>query len=102
MRGCIGLSCLPDEIGGMTSLARLYLGGCTSLESLPGGVSGLAALRLLDASGSGLQSLPPAATALGALETLVLCGCAQLTSTLHIYGLTALRLLNLSRYCLNP
>jgi hypothetical protein len=72
---------LPEGIGGLGALKVLDLYGCTSLASLPEGIGGLGALEKLYLEGcTSLMSLPEGIGGLGALERLYLEGCTSLVS----------------------
>jgi hypothetical protein len=81
LRGCTSLASLPEDIGGLGALKELNLYGCTSLASLPEGIGGLGALKELDLCGcTSLASLPEGIGGLGALKKLDLDGCSSLVT----------------------
>lgn len=63
------LTMLPDEIGTLSSLKVLDIGG-NAISSLPAAVSGLTSLKELDMDSCGLTSLPSGIAGLHALTTL--------------------------------
>ena len=65
------LVALPDAIGGLASLQRLYLGN-NQLAALPEAIGGLASLQELSLDSNQLAALPEAIGGLARLQTLSL------------------------------
>ena len=64
------LSALPPEIGQLTALQYLYLGG-NQLSALPPEIGQLTALQSLDLRGNQLSALPPEIGQLTALQSSI-------------------------------
>lgn len=65
-------------IGGLSGLQQLILRGCPALSMLPGEVSRMASLRLLDASECRtLTAIPNGVGALTSLQSLLLGSCTS-------------------------
>ncbi|KDP38827.1 hypothetical protein JCGZ_04984 [Jatropha curcas] len=96
LSGCTKLQNLPECIGQLQSLKRIYVRGL-KFSTLPNNFGYLKSLKELDAIGSGIKTLPSSFNQLSRLECLNFKGCKGLTVwPSSLSGLNSLQKLNLS------
>ncbi|KAG0615433.1 hypothetical protein M758_5G040900 [Ceratodon purpureus] len=88
LKECTSITALPDSIGRLSRLQKLYLDSCTSLQKLPSSIGQLTALEALSLWGCGrLEALPDTFTALSALNNLSMNGCSSISELPTTLGL---------------
>eukprot|EP00253_Pinus_taeda_P030631 PITA_30631 len=95
---CEQLQTLPESIGNLSGLQSLHLSGCHGLQTLPDSVGNLSGLQSLDLSWcKSLQTLPDSVGNLSGLQSLNLSWCKSLQTLPDSVGnLCGLQSLDLS------
>ncbi|XP_022877508.1 disease resistance protein At4g27190-like [Olea europaea var. sylvestris] len=92
---------LPDCTVKCAEASTLLLTGNHNLKIVPGSfLQGFQSLRILNLSGSKVQSLPSTLVQLGELRALLLCHCFCLTELPSLEGLSKLQVLDCSGTCI--
>ena len=89
------ISSLPAEIGGLSNLRSLYLSN-TSISSLPAEIGGLSNLQILDLGRTSISSLPAEIGGLSNLQILDLRSTRISSLPTELSGLKALKSIDLS------